>query len=158
MKDGIDYKPLWQLITRQFTLGRHSIHGPSHWKRVEQIGLRIAEQTGADPEIVRLFSVFHDSCRMSEGHDPKHGLRGAKLAASLRGSSYEIDEARFKTLEFACIHHTDGLLSTDASIGTCWDADRLDLPRVGVIPVRGLMSTTVAKEETLFQWAMSLHM
>jgi len=32
------------------------------------------------------------------------------------------------------------------SIGTCWDADRLDLGRVGVIPSVNFMSTPAGKE------------
>jgi uncharacterized protein len=31
-------------------------------------------------------------------------------------------------------HHSDGEVSTDKTIQTCWDADRLDLGRVGIFP------------------------
>jgi hypothetical protein len=37
-------------------------------------------------------------------------------------------------------------VSADGTIGTCWDADRLDLPRVGIWPSAALLSTDAAGE------------
>ena len=48
--------------------------------------------------------------------------------------------------ETASNGHTGGGLSKDPTIGTCWDADRLDLPRVGVIPTPDFLSTAAAKK------------
>jgi hypothetical protein len=46
----------------------------------------------------------------------------------------------------ACTWHTDGLHHDDATIGTCWDADRLDIERAGVIPNAKFMSTDSGRE------------
>jgi uncharacterized protein len=49
-------------------------------------------------------------------------------------------------LVYACTWHTDGLHHDDATIGTCWDADRLDIERAGVIPNAKFMSTDSGRE------------
>jgi hypothetical protein len=46
----------------------------------------------------------------------------------------------------ACCNHTDGTLSADSTIATCWDADRLDLGRVGIVPDPAFMSTMTGRE------------
>jgi uncharacterized protein len=97
-------------------------------------GLRIAEANGADTEVVTLFALFHDSRRVNDFHDPGHGLRGARLAESLRGSLVHLDNRRFRLLYEACRLHTDGLTEGDPTVLACWDADRLDLGRVGTTP------------------------
>lgn len=152
-KSSIDYARLQQHLSQQFLLGLNSIHGPTHWRRVEAFGLKIAEINGADETIVRLFAVFHDSRRESESWDPKHGQRAAELAEMLCGTYFELDDARLKTLVHACTFHADGLRHDDPTIGACWDADRLDLPRVGVITDPRMLCTAAAKEKSMRSWA-----
>jgi uncharacterized protein len=141
-----DFDILWQQVSTQFQCGSDSIHGPSHWRRVEQHGLSLATKTGADITVVRLFALFHDAQRVNESVDHGHGVRGAELAAKMRGSVFAISEAAFTVLHAACSGHTDNQYSTDPTIGTCWDADRLDLGRVGIIPDERFMSTAFGKE------------
>ena len=129
-----------------FPAGKHSIHGPAHWLRVERNGLLLAARSGADETIVRLFALFHDSCRINDGHDPQHGQRGADLAATLRGTLFDISDPAFELLHYACCWHTDELHHADPTVGTCWDADRLDLGRVGIIPHERYMSTEFGRE------------
>jgi uncharacterized protein len=43
-------------------------------------------------------------------------------------------------------YHTSGLTSPDPTIGTCWDADRLDIGRVGITPCGHYMSTVAGKD------------
>ena len=50
--------------------------------------------------------------------------------------SLALDDARFGVLAEALRLHSDGLVSDDATIGACWDADRLHLPRVSIDPIR----------------------
>jgi uncharacterized protein len=153
-----DSDPLARLQLRlaaQFLLGAESAHGPTHWRRVETIGMKLARETGADEMVVRLFAWFHDSRRENESLDHDHGRRGADLAASLRGKLFELDNKRFETLLFACRLHTGGM-SGDATIGTCWDADRLDLYRVGLIPDRKYLNTAAAKTPAMIHWALSI--
>jgi uncharacterized protein len=89
--------------------------------------------------------------REDEGADTEHGLRAAALARKLRGEYFELEEVRFGLLEHAIAFHAHGRCSTDLTIGTCWDADRLDLPRVGLWPRAEFLSTP-AGEDLLAQW------
>ncbi|HEY1068505.1 MAG TPA: hypothetical protein VGE52_20445 [Pirellulales bacterium] len=146
-----DFPTILQTILRGYRLPLRGIHGPAHWARVWENGLRIAETTGADPEVVSLFAVFHDARRFDENDDPGHGLRGGKLAQSLRGSLVHLDDVRFSLLFEACRLHTDGLTTGDPTLLACWDADRLDLGRVGIVPLPHRLGTDAARE--LLPWA-----
>ncbi|MES2438487.1 MAG: hypothetical protein V4584_05455 [Verrucomicrobiota bacterium] len=141
-----DFDKLIDAVSRQFHGGPHSVHGPDHWRRVEQNGLWLATQTGADTLVTRLFAWFHDSKRENDFTDPDHGRRGGQHAISLRGKVFDLDDAAFESLVYACTWHTDADFSDDPTIGTCWDSDRLDLGRVGMIPSSEFMSTAFGKE------------
>lgn len=141
-----DLRLLRERIADQFPLGRHSIHGPSHWERVDAWGQRLAAATaGADLLVVRLFAVFHDSQRFNECTDPQHGARGAAFAQRVHDNWFEVDSARLRVLMQACERHELGETSDNPTIGCCWDADRLDLPRVSIDPDPDFMSTESGK-------------
>jgi uncharacterized protein len=142
----IDFEKLWRIVTSQFPLDVHSDHGPDHWKRVEQNGLMLAASSGADAFVVRLFALFHDSKRENEFSDPDHGRRGAAYARELRGTYFQITDEQFELLEFACTWHTETTHNANPTIGTCWDADRLDLGRVGIIPDAKYMNTDLGRQ------------
>lgn len=109
-----------------------NIHGLAHWRQVEFNGLLLAKKTGADITVVRLFALFHDSKRESDGYDDTHGKRGAEFAQKCRDEKlFEITDEQFEKLRHACACHTTERRSFDATIDTCYDADRLDLGRVG---------------------------
>ena len=129
-----------------FRCGPASIHGPLHWQRVANFGLRIASSSGADLTVVRLFALLHDSCRMNDAVDPDHGPRAAELLDRIVPSVFALDRDRLDLLRRAIRHHTSGWTSPDPTIGTCWDADRLDIGRAGIIPMAGYMSTAAGKE------------
>jgi uncharacterized protein len=153
MKNSVtdsDYDRLWQRVTAQFKDGECSLHGPAHWRRVERNGLLLATRSGADVTIVRLFALFHDSRRENDGWDHGHGARGAQYATSLRGAAFELSDEEFGLLHYACTWHTDGHHHDDPTIATCWDADRLDLGRVGIIPSPEFMSTEFGREIAAF--------
>ena len=82
--------------------------------------------------------------------------KGAELAAELRGELYELDDERFETLRYAIAHHTDGTTSEDVTIGTCWDADRLDLLRLGKKVQTSRLSTATARRPELLRLAEQL--
>jgi uncharacterized protein len=107
--------------------------------------MKIAAGNTADHTVVQLFAVLHDSCRLDDWGDPDHGRRAAEYAKTLRGRLFEMDEQDFRGLYGALYHHADGKTTGDVTMGTCWDADRLDLPRVGIIPDPSLMSTEVGR-------------
>jgi uncharacterized protein len=54
-------------------------------------------------------------------------------------------------LYHACAFHTDGLTDGDPTVQTCWDADRLDLPRAGIHPSPERLCTPAAQQ--LIGWA-----
>ncbi|EFK96850.1 conserved hypothetical protein [sediment metagenome] len=129
---SVNFKGLWEAVISQFPLDINSIHGPRHWKQVEKNGLMLAQETGADETIIKLFSLFHDSRRENEHIDDGHGIRGAELAKSTKGIHFDLPDESFEMLIEACRNHTDGQPTSNITIATCWDADRLDLPRVGI--------------------------
>jgi len=123
-----------------------SLHGLGHWERVCENGLELADVTdGADVEVVLFFALFHDSMRENDGHDPGHGRRGSALAREL-ARALPLEPGQLDQLTAACDGHTDGFASDDPTVGVCWDADRLDLPRVGIQPDPRLLSTVAARE------------
>ena len=143
---SLNWEDIWKHVTRTFQCDRDSVHGPSHWRRVERNGLFIATRSNAVEEVVRLFAVFHDSRRENDGADKSHGASGAAYAASLRGRLFQLGDEHFELLDYACKWHADGRLSDDPTIGTCWDADRLDLGRVGIKPEPSYMSTEIGRK------------
>lgn len=151
----MNLKHILQAILDNYALLVNGDHGISHWARVLENGLKLVEETGADARVVSLFAVFHDSRRINDACDPGHGLRGADFAASLRGDLFELDDRAFRLLYRACEGHTDERTHPDVTIQTCWDADRLDLGRVGITPHPSYLSTDVAKRPAMIKWADS---
>lgn len=149
----LDLKPIVHAVLEDYALPWDGTHGVAHWARVLENGLRLANVTGANVEIVQLFAVLHDSRRVNEGTDDGHGRRGAELAASLRDNWFNLSDHDFDLLHFACVHHTDGLTDGEITVQTCWDADRLDLGRVGISPERKRLCTKAAKSPKILNWA-----
>ena len=146
---------LLKLVRRTFALPLDGIHGEAHWQRVHENGQRLAEQTGADARIVELFAYLHDSRRLGDGWDRDHGRRAAEFVRSLNDELLALSEDGLDSLAYACTYHTDGLTEASVTIQTCWDADRLDLGRIGVRPDPGHLCTPAAREPALIQWAWS---
>ena len=125
---------------------RDGIHGHAHWRRVAENGLFVAHREGADPHAVLLFAILHDCRRENDNHDPEHGPRAAALAEAMGHEPLGIDADTLATLAHAMRHHDRGQVSDHPLVGTCWDADRLDLPRVGITPNPVLMSTASGRD------------
>ena len=140
-----DYAAIMEAILADYALPVRGHHGVVHWARVMENGLRIAKINGADIEVVKLFAIFHDSRRINERIDQGHGQRGGDFARTLRGSLVHLDDARFDLLYEACRLHTDGQTEADPTIQACWDADRLDLGRVGITPHKRFLCTEAAR-------------
>lgn len=121
-------------------------------------GLELCRQeTRADRTVVFLFALFHDSMRLSDGGDPAHGARGARLAVALRGEDlFSASDGQMRLLVFACRWHDAGGVSDDPTVGLCWDADRLNLWRVGLRPAPALLSTRAARSTRRIEWARGL--
>ena len=141
-------------ILERYALPWGGTHGVPHWARVLENGRRLAARTGAKIRIVEFFAVFHDSQRVNEGFDDDHGRRGAKLARELHGIQYNLDHGDIELLIQACELHTEGYLEGDVTVQTCWDADRLDLGRVGITPREEKLCTDGARDPDLLMWAI----
>lgn len=145
--------PVLQSVLDEYALFPGGIHGVVHWARVFENGVRLATETGANVEVVKLFAVLHDSKRFNDGHDPDHGPRAAQFAAELRGKTFDLPDHEFKLLCHACEGHTHELTHPDVTIQTCWDSDRLDLGRVGITPHPSRLCTEFAKLPETITWA-----
>jgi uncharacterized protein len=136
-----------------YTLPPMGLHGMPHWARVLENGLRLTPTTGADPEVVALFALFHDARRVNEGRDPAHGARGALLVRTLGPERLGLDPARTTLLQEACEFHSEGRTDGERTVQTCWDADRLDLPRCGIVPDTARLGTQAGRDPIIRAWA-----
>ena len=140
-------------VLEKYVLAPSGIHGVVHWARVFENGMHLAEQTGANVQVVKLFAVLHDSKRRNDGRDPQHGPRAAEFARELRGTVFDLPDHEFSLLCRACEGHTHERTHPDITIQTCWDSDRLDLGRVGITPRPGRLCTAIAKSRKTIEWA-----
>ena len=145
---------LIKTILSGYKLPWNGVHGITHWARVMENGLRLAEQNEADPEIIALFAILHDCKRQNESRDYGHAKRGADFAYTLKGNLLTLDDNRFDLLYYACSYHTEGKTEGDITIRTCWDSDRLDLYRVKIKTDPDRLCTEEAKNPKVLAWAV----
>lgn len=143
-------------IKQQYRLDLTGIHGIGHWSRVWRIGMFLCPLTGANQKVVEAFAWIHDACRQTEKSDRHHGARSARLAAMLIGDCLHLDAHEMELLDRACRYHDRGMTTKEPTIGTCWDADRLDLWRIDCRPDRSFLSTEAALDEEVILWAKNL--
>lgn len=139
-------------------LVRSADHGDHHWRLVAWTGHSLMQElSGPDPLVVLLFALFHDSQRESEYDDPEHGRRGAALAHDLlTRPQWDIGDRRLDRLVEACELHTEAGPTSEATLGLCWDSDRLNLWRVGIRPSPRYLSTAPAQSHDRIHWARDL--
>lgn len=146
MSQPVLTKSLLTALRREFALDWHGIHGAAHWARVRHNGLHLAPATGAVTRVVELFAVLHDVKRQNDDDDPDHGERAAEFALSRRGTLFHLADRELELLLTACAGHSSGSRAGDPTVLTCWDADRLDLGRVGVVPQASRLCTSAARD------------
>ncbi|HEV2608887.1 MAG TPA: hypothetical protein VGU61_01370, partial [Noviherbaspirillum sp.] len=142
-------------ILANFRLPHSSVHGPAHWSRVRLNGKLIAQASGADWKVVELFAFLHDSQRYDDGRDPEHGPRAAEYALSKHGVLFRLEPAQLTALVTACRGHTRERFIDSTTVQACWDADRLDLFRVGILPDRYYLGTPAARDASLMRAAIA---
>lgn len=150
-----------KIVAPQFRLNlQDGVHGVSHWSRVWVHGQALADTLDVNPCIPAWFAFLHDSQRFNDGRDPQHGARAADFALSLRhsGTLTELDAREFEHLCEAMRLHSDGHTQAEAAIQACWDADRLDLARVGIDPLPRYLCTAYAKWTPTIANAMRMSM
>ena len=139
MEKEFDLQSIINYVSKDWQLG--SIHGIEHWKRVERNGLLLATDD-VNIKVVRLFAYLHDHKRHSDGWDWEHGPRAAENLDNIRQNLLsELTDEEFGMLKRACMEHTIINRTGIPTIDACFDADRMDLPRVGYMPDPGKMAS-----------------
>jgi uncharacterized protein len=91
--------------------------------------------------------------RQGDGWDRDHGRRAAVFLRGLPGPVLTLPAAKLELLAYACAAHSDGLTDADVTVQTCWDADRLDLGRIGIQPDPRRLCTAAARDPATIEWA-----
>ena len=68
---------------------------------------------------------------------------------------FDLEPTQLQALVVACRGHTSERLSDSVTVQTCWDADRLDLFRVGLLPDRYYLGTPAARNSELMRAAIA---
>lgn len=135
--------------TREYVLAHKNVggvHGIDHWDRVYENGQNLIT-TEVKPLVVGLFAYLHDSCRINDGEDLGHGERAVDFISSLRDTLLkDVSDEDIQLLKTACRLHTVTISTGDPTIDACFDADRLDLWRVGITPDPTRLATKKGKE------------
>lgn len=143
------------IALRNFQLDPCSrVHGIPHWlevwKNAQQL-MRAFELAGepfseAEWDTVLLFAFMHDCQRANDNEDPAHGARAAGwLKLYFDNGTFQLPAVNQEQLMQAMIHHSAGKTGGHRVVQVCWDADRLDLGRVGILPMPRLMCTAAGK-------------
>ena len=136
----------WQKL-RLFSIARWpkemgTTHGVEHWDRVTRFG-EMLYVDGVDMNVVVAFAYLHDVGRINNYVDDEHGQRASILVDGIRHSFLrDFNDEQVALLKRACELHTLKHRTGNITIDTCFDADRLDLPRVGITPDPELMATS----------------
>lgn len=133
-------------LAKEYRLSHNGQYGIDHWLRVLINGRLIAETNGADIQIVEHFALLHDVMRVSEDFDPGHGERAGDFAFGLWGTWIKLSEWQVLKLRKICRAHSAGYISEDVTAQTCWDADRLDIGRLGIKPNPKYLATNISRQ------------
>ena len=148
---------------RRFTHFDSKLHGPAHWVRVHRFGLLLADGLNLGDRQARCVEVFawtHDLARLDDGGGNQHAVDGAVHAFAVMDALFpDLGSDQRTLLSKAIRFHSDGVTADEAhfqglldldewtedevidTVGACWDADRLDLLRLGIAPNQRYMST-----------------
>jgi uncharacterized protein len=104
-------------------------------------------QEGADMDVILAFAYLHDSERRDNAMDIEHGKRASLLIDRIRETELKaLNDEQIAKLKRACELHTIEHRTGDITIDICFDADRMDLLRVGIIPDPKRMATKLGAE------------
>jgi uncharacterized protein len=111
--------------------------------------MRIAGIEGGDPLVAALFATCHDIARVHDGIDHEHGPMAVERMRVELPHDLDLRPGQLDLLFRAITSHTEGETVEDPTIGACWDADRLDLIRIGFDIDRRRLSTATARGPAL---------
>ena len=141
-KEGtFDIVPLRDFCISQRPNYRLKVYGLEHFDRVAENGQKLYIP-GANPYVIHAFAYLHDLERNDNVKDPGHGERTAKLIDRIRGKYLtDFSDVEIQLLKDACRLHETTTQTGNRTIDICLDADRLDLPRLGIYPDPDTMAT-----------------
>lgn len=148
-----DKRAFVALLRREFAIDWDGFHGAAHWARVARNGRILCRESDANPRVVWLFALLHDLRRENEGSDSQHGPRAADFIREIADEHLLLNREELEQLCEACIGHSGGETTKHPTIAACWDADRLDLGRVGTRPHARFLSLEAARDPRLMAWA-----
>ncbi|KWT69521.1 MULTISPECIES: hypothetical protein [unclassified Variovorax] len=132
-------------------------HGPDHSARVSQHALAVSRSLGIDPLVPYIFGLVHDSQRLDDGADPEHGPRAAAFVRERRADLFGfLPDDALEALAMACDLHSEGQTQGDAWVRACFDADRLDLGRVDIVPDPDYLCTEYARRPEVIAAALAM--
>lgn len=144
-----DVSEIKQFAINGWELGE--THGLPHWERVKRYGIllslsvhngKLSFRKGINIKVICYFAYLHDKCRLNDYADLQHGERAADMLYTIKETLLkDLNNEEFSLLEQACRLHTTTHKTGDLTIDTCFDADRLDLERVGIAPDYRKMAT-----------------
>ena len=142
---------LLNIVSKEFKLDIDGLHGIKHWESVYKNTKLLASYYNVNSDVFELFALLHDSKREDEDKDILHGKRAALFVKELiKLKVINLNHEDKNRLIFACSNHTKtnkkAKLFNDLVVQICFDADRLDIERVGLIPQEEYFSTSYAKK------------
>lgn len=151
-------KACLELVEPQFRLDiNHGWHGVGHWARVWRNAQELCEVMELSPVVPCAFAFLHDSQRFDEGMDSEHGPRAVdwldRLYRSGKLGPLNLDLREYKLLVRAIEGHSNGETEAHSLVQICWDSDRLDLGRVGTMPLAQYLCTPHAKKQSTIEAA-----
>ena len=123
-----------------------AVHGYAHSLRVERNMMILCKHLNYGWGWgMGLFAYYHDILRLNDGADPDHGKRAAELLRRVKtvANLGHVPTDVMDKICYACENHTAMQRSGDPLIDICFDADRLDLMRVGIKPDPRMMATNI---------------
>ncbi len=95
-------------------------------------------------------------CCMIPGDSQMAGIFSTARAprnsrTEIRDRWISLDDEGFQLLHRAIQGHTKGGCGAEITVQACWDSDRLDLGRAGIIPIPGKLCTSPAREPEVIQ-------
>jgi len=149
--DFFQYQELLNIIKQDFKLNLYGYHGIYHWQRVFLNTQKLAKYYNVQSEVFELFSILHDSKRENEHLDINHGKRASEFVKKLIEEKYiKLNTRDEEQLIYACANHTKPDVTNpfynDIIVQICFDADKMDIGRVGIVPDEKYFLTQYAKE------------
>ena len=105
------------------------------------------------PERVRYHKVVHHFLMKPVGGDLAEPIDHLLLQADLTAMPPGDRDARLQDMVQTTERRLQAAGVGDVTIQTCWDADRLDLSRVGIRPDPKKLCTKAAKDPAMISWA-----